>query len=197
MERLRYMRARAGYTQVELADESGVAQGTISDIELGRRKLLARTLRKLAAVLGVDVADFYDDDPTPPKGRGRKRRPSKPAKRDTRAETIEQATSTLEGIVEPVEAKLDAGTFTDEDRRELDRVAALITPLLRFGLEAEAAMLREQHPDVHDVGPYATLGPVVVRFVQTVLDAGEMAEAEPKVRSLNRYRRRLYLVPAA
>ena len=196
MERLRHIRERAGYTQTELAEESGVAQGTISDIEIGKREPHGRTLRKLAAVLGVRVADFFDDDPTPPKGRGRARQPSKAAAKDRRAKTIERATSTLEGIVAPVEDKLDAGTFDDQDRADLDRTAALITPLLQVGLEAEAAMLREEHPGVYDVGPYAVLGHVIARFVAVVIDAGDMAEAENNVRGLDRHRRRAYLSAA-
>ncbi len=59
MERLRHIRDQAGYSQQELADESGVSQHTISEIELGRRKPQGRTLRKLAGVLGVEVADFF------------------------------------------------------------------------------------------------------------------------------------------
>jgi transcriptional regulator with XRE-family HTH domain len=58
LERLRYAREQVGYSQQELADKSGVSQHTISEIELGRRKPHGRTLRKLAEVLGVEVADL-------------------------------------------------------------------------------------------------------------------------------------------
>src|SRR5215213_6833602 len=59
LERLRHIREQAGYSQQDLADESGVSQHTISEIELGRRKAQGRTLRKLALVLGVEVRDFF------------------------------------------------------------------------------------------------------------------------------------------
>lgn len=59
MGRLRYIREQAGYSQQDLANESGVSQHTISEIELGRRKPQGRTLRKLAKVLGVRVADLH------------------------------------------------------------------------------------------------------------------------------------------
>lgn len=59
MERLRHIREQSGYSQQDLADESGVSQHTISEIELGRRRPQGRTLRKLAKVLGVEVADLY------------------------------------------------------------------------------------------------------------------------------------------
>lgn len=61
MERLRQIREQTGYSQQELADASGVSQHTISEIELGRRKPQGRTLRKLASVLAVKVADFYGE----------------------------------------------------------------------------------------------------------------------------------------
>ncbi len=63
LERLRQIRERAGYSQQELADTAGVSQHTISEIELGRRKPQGRTLRKLASVLGVEVADFFPKAP--------------------------------------------------------------------------------------------------------------------------------------
>ncbi len=65
MERLRQIREQAGYSQQELADESGVSQHTISEIELGRRKPHGRTLRKLAGVLDVEVADFFREPAVP------------------------------------------------------------------------------------------------------------------------------------
>jgi transcriptional regulator with XRE-family HTH domain len=65
LERLRYIREQAGYSQQNLADESGVSQHTISEIELGRRKPQGRTLRKLANVLHVEVRDFYGETDHP------------------------------------------------------------------------------------------------------------------------------------
>jgi len=65
LERLRYIREQAGYSQQDLADESGVSQHTISEIELGRRKPQGRTLRKLAKVLNVEVADLYGESAYP------------------------------------------------------------------------------------------------------------------------------------
>src|SRR5215218_10872149 len=67
LERLRHIREQVGYSQQDLANESGVSQHTISEIELGRRKPQGRTLRKLAKALGVEVADFYGG-PTYPLG---------------------------------------------------------------------------------------------------------------------------------
>jgi transcriptional regulator with XRE-family HTH domain len=65
LEMLRQIRELAGYSQQELADESGVSQHTISEIELGRRKPQGRTLRKLAEILGVEVADLLGGSKPP------------------------------------------------------------------------------------------------------------------------------------
>jgi transcriptional regulator with XRE-family HTH domain len=64
LETLRYIREQAGLSQPELSELSGVAQGTISDIERGKRKPRGRTLRKLAQVLGVEVADLLGESET-------------------------------------------------------------------------------------------------------------------------------------
>jgi transcriptional regulator with XRE-family HTH domain len=65
LSRLREIRQRAGYSQQELADESGVSQHSISEIETGRRTPQGRTLRKLAGVLDIQVADLFGEDDSP------------------------------------------------------------------------------------------------------------------------------------
>jgi len=47
-----------GMNQVDLAEASGVAQNTISEIELGKRKARPGTLKKLAEALGVEIVDL-------------------------------------------------------------------------------------------------------------------------------------------
>jgi len=44
--------------QIDLAKASGVAQNTISEIELGKRKARPETLGKLAGALGVSIAEL-------------------------------------------------------------------------------------------------------------------------------------------
>lgn len=51
-------REESALTQVELAEKSGVNEITISNIERGRQKPAARTLRKLATALGIEVRDL-------------------------------------------------------------------------------------------------------------------------------------------
>lgn len=69
MEALRRIRTMRGMNQVDLARASGVAQNTISEIELGKREARPGTLKKLADALGVGIADLLGD--TSPKAPGR------------------------------------------------------------------------------------------------------------------------------
>lgn len=62
--RIRADRERKLMTLRELSAKSGVARDNISDIETGRTKRPhPSTLRKLAAVLEVDPARWFDDAP--------------------------------------------------------------------------------------------------------------------------------------
>jgi transcriptional regulator with XRE-family HTH domain len=65
VETLREFRRRRGWSQKDLADESGVGQDTISGIESGRHEPRPSTLRKLADALDVEVADFFREPALP------------------------------------------------------------------------------------------------------------------------------------
>ena len=55
-DRLKTARKRAGITQVELAERTGLSQVMISAIETGLREGSVQTLAKFAKVLGVPVS---------------------------------------------------------------------------------------------------------------------------------------------
>lgn len=65
MESLRDIRIRRGLSQEDLAELTGVAQKSISDIEIGRREPRPSTLRKLARGLDVEVAEFFLEPSNP------------------------------------------------------------------------------------------------------------------------------------
>jgi transcriptional regulator with XRE-family HTH domain len=75
VETLKEIRRQKGWSQKDLADESGVGQDTISGIESGRHEPRPSTLRKLAEALGIQVADFFKEPALPkvdaPRGAGR------------------------------------------------------------------------------------------------------------------------------
>jgi transcriptional regulator with XRE-family HTH domain len=69
LETVKRIRTMRGMNQVDLAKASGVSQNTISEIETGRREARPATLGKLAKGLGVDIADFFGEQPYLPKAR--------------------------------------------------------------------------------------------------------------------------------
>jgi len=53
---LRAARRRRGISQSELAEQAGLSQGYLSDLESGRRTGTAETLQALSRILGVPLA---------------------------------------------------------------------------------------------------------------------------------------------
>lgn len=56
--RLRQLRAERALSQDDLERLSGVAQGTISALEIGKRPARHRTIRRLAEALGVEPREI-------------------------------------------------------------------------------------------------------------------------------------------
>ena len=59
--RLRELRERVSFSQMELSEISGVSRATIADLELGKRGARPRTRRRLAKALGVDPWELVGD----------------------------------------------------------------------------------------------------------------------------------------
>ena len=59
--RLRELRERASFSQMELSELSGVSRATIAELELGKRGAQPRTRRNLAAALGVEPWELVED----------------------------------------------------------------------------------------------------------------------------------------
>ena len=56
---IKKLRKQAGLTQVELSKKSGVLQNHISRIETGDIQPTVKTIKKIAAALGVPVEKFF------------------------------------------------------------------------------------------------------------------------------------------
>lgn len=52
---------RSGLTQRELSELAGIGQGTIWELETGRRGAYPRTVRRLAKALETEVADLVGE----------------------------------------------------------------------------------------------------------------------------------------
>jgi len=57
-ERIRKKRRAKGWRQIDLAEQSGVHEVHISDLERGTREAGLRTLEKIATALGVTLSDI-------------------------------------------------------------------------------------------------------------------------------------------
>jgi transcriptional regulator with XRE-family HTH domain len=69
--RLRELREERGFSQYDLAQESGVGRSTIAALESGERGAHPSTTRALARALRVTVPDLYRDRITPPPSQDR------------------------------------------------------------------------------------------------------------------------------
>src|SRR5215213_6719924 len=119
-QNLRILRKTHGVSQPALAEKSGVAQPTISDIERGRREPHHSTLKKLADALNVPVAAFFHEDGSP-------RVPPPPTTpiADSTPEALETKlygapAAEVEGPLRPVLSEPEAMELSDSARRELD-----------------------------------------------------------------------------
>ena len=60
-EKLRKARFKAGLTQAELAEKAGTTQTTVARIERDAVQPEVTTVRRLAAALGVSIADLLEE----------------------------------------------------------------------------------------------------------------------------------------
>ena len=65
MSELAKIRRSKGFSQRSLAEVADMSPSSIYEIEVGRRKPNPSTLRKLAAVLGVEVVDLLEEEERP------------------------------------------------------------------------------------------------------------------------------------
>ena len=60
--KVKYLRIKHGYTQLELAELTNITQPALQAYEAGKAKPLKNTAIQLAKVLGVDVNDLMNDE---------------------------------------------------------------------------------------------------------------------------------------
>lgn len=61
-ERIKTARKKAGLTQAQLAEKTGVATITIRQYELGKRQPRIEQLRKIASALGLYISDLVEGE---------------------------------------------------------------------------------------------------------------------------------------
>ena len=57
-ERIRKLRQARGWRQLDLAEEAGINENYVSDLELGRKEVCLRTMQAIADAFGIKIADM-------------------------------------------------------------------------------------------------------------------------------------------
>lgn len=65
--RIARLRKEQGITQVQLAEQLGVSQQTVTAYESGKRRVPISHLPRLAALLGVSIEELIGEEPKPAK----------------------------------------------------------------------------------------------------------------------------------
>lgn len=60
-KRITFFRERKGITVNKLANQAGISQSFLRELELGNKKPTVETLRVLCDTLGISLKDFFDD----------------------------------------------------------------------------------------------------------------------------------------
>lgn len=59
-ERIRQLRLERGWRQIDLAEEAGIHENYVSDIELGHKEICLRMLKTVAGAFGMKTAKLLD-----------------------------------------------------------------------------------------------------------------------------------------
>ncbi len=57
-KRIRLLRKERGWRQIDLAEEAGIHENYVSDIEQGRKEICLRTLQTIAKVFDLKLAEL-------------------------------------------------------------------------------------------------------------------------------------------
>jgi transcriptional regulator with XRE-family HTH domain len=57
-ERIRQLRTDRGWRQIDLAEQAGIHENYVSDLEAGRKEICLRTLQALAAAFDLKTAEL-------------------------------------------------------------------------------------------------------------------------------------------
>jgi transcriptional regulator with XRE-family HTH domain len=60
-ERLRELRKDRGWRQLDLAEQAGISENYVSELELGQKEVCLRTIEVLSRALGVGIDEIMKD----------------------------------------------------------------------------------------------------------------------------------------
>jgi transcriptional regulator with XRE-family HTH domain len=57
-QRIRSLRRKKGWRQLDLAEQAGINENYVSDLELGRKEVCLNTIKALASAFGMSISEF-------------------------------------------------------------------------------------------------------------------------------------------
>jgi len=57
-KRVRGLRKSRGWRQLDLAEQAGISENYVSDLELGRKEICLRTIETLSTAFGMTIAEL-------------------------------------------------------------------------------------------------------------------------------------------
>lgn len=57
-KRIRDLRRQRGWRQIDLAEQAGINENYVSDLEIGKKEICLRTLHVVALALGVKTSEL-------------------------------------------------------------------------------------------------------------------------------------------
>jgi transcriptional regulator with XRE-family HTH domain len=57
-QRVRELRKERGWRQIDLAEQAGISENYVSDLELGRKEVCLRTIEALSEALDTDILEL-------------------------------------------------------------------------------------------------------------------------------------------
>jgi transcriptional regulator with XRE-family HTH domain len=60
-KRIRKLRQARGWRQIDLAEQAGINENYVSDLELGNKEICLRTLKAVALALELTIGDLMKD----------------------------------------------------------------------------------------------------------------------------------------
>ena len=60
-ERIRDLRKERRWRQIDLAEQAGINENYVSDLEVGKKEICLRTLQAIAVALGIKTSDLLKD----------------------------------------------------------------------------------------------------------------------------------------
>jgi transcriptional regulator with XRE-family HTH domain len=59
--RIRELRKARGWRQIDLAEQAGLNENYISDLEIGKKEICLRSIQRIATAMGLKMTELLDE----------------------------------------------------------------------------------------------------------------------------------------